>query len=86
MGEEHSDSPELEFQSFPQETWSISNEGALDRPVSTHTHVQIANRTSYDNRSVKQPSAMNADLKAKGFMQRLNGQNHRLLNNIWIWL
>ncbi|CAF98093.1 unnamed protein product [Tetraodon nigroviridis] len=36
MGEEQPDSPEVECQPFPQETWSISNQGALDRPVSTH--------------------------------------------------
>lgn len=41
MGEEQPDSPELECQPFPQETWSISNEGALDRPGSAHTRTKL---------------------------------------------
>lgn len=36
--EEVPDSPELECRPFPQETWSVSNQGALDRRVHTHTH------------------------------------------------
>lgn len=69
MGEEQPDSPELECQPFPQETWSISNEGALDRPLSAHTY-KSANRTSYDNRSVKQTkySALNVALKTECLM------------------
>lgn len=69
MGEEQPDSPELECQPFPQETWSISNEGALDRPVRAHA-CKIANRTSYDNQSVKQTKcgALDMALKMECFM------------------
>lgn len=63
--EEVPDSPELECLPFPQETWSVSSQGALDRRVHTHTHTQIRqHRATTTGQSDEQNRMKSQDEKA----------------------
>lgn len=49
QSEEVPDSPELECRQFPQETWSVSCQGALDRQA--HAHINTAARIGIKHRN-----------------------------------